>query len=120
VALPYAVSLVSGTKLKFRFQVIGRAAGTLPSGILTVSYQRFTKPASLGVAVDLPTTFTTLGTYPDAAVTLANNEQYFDFETDTFDVAQGDTVLFKVARAAADGYSGDVFVIRQRGVLVTP
>ena len=40
-----------------------------------------------------------------------------EFETESFAIASGDTILFTLSRAS-DAYGGDLFLLRQRGVLV--
>ena len=97
-------------KLKLRFRILGRAAGTLPT--LTVTGRRL--PRDPINPTDLPTV--------DSAVVIATSavitaNQYVEFESDEIDVVAGDVYLFTVERGAADGYTGSLGILQQVGVL---
>lgn len=103
----------SGVELKIRMRLLGRAAGTLPQ--LTFAYRRIPRPtAGAAVPVQLPTTDTTVVIATSAAIAI---DQYVEFETPFFNVAAGDLVVFQLGRNASDGYSGDVLLLNQLGIL---
>jgi hypothetical protein len=108
---------IAGPQLALRFQILGRAAGTLPA--LTFTARRVPRPADgLTTPLDLPASvdeFTV--TCPTSAVITSN--QYVEAESTPFDVEAGDTVFFTVRRSDSDGYAGAVGVIRQSGVVTT-
>lgn len=102
--------LPASPKVKLRVQLLGRANGTLPA--LTVSYRVLPRPGS-GDVEALPTS--------DAGLTFATGQtvaadEYVEVESEAFDVAAGDTVLFTISRDD-DGYSGEVGLLDMVGVL---
>lgn len=117
IDVPSHVAIAAGTKMKLRFWTMGRAAGTLPAAVFTVSYRKLSQPGTvLTTKVALPTTDTALAMTTTA--TLDNPDEYVLMESDAFDISSGDSVLFSLSRSAPDGYSGELHILRQRGVLV--
>lgn len=103
--------VATGTKMKIRLLVLGRVDGTLPA--LEISYRRI--PAGSLTPQAIPTADTDLADITGVAI---DADQYVQLESETFTIAAGDQVYFTVRRLS-DGYSGEVQVIDQRGVLVT-
>lgn len=117
IVIPTRLTLPTGTKLKLRFWVLGRTAGTLPSSILTVTRRNLTRPSAvLTDAVALPLSDTALSL--NTAATFDNANEYVEMETAEFDVSTGDVILFTVTRSAPDSYGADLLVLRQEGILV--
>lgn len=117
IQIPSRVTLPAGTKMKLRFWVLGRVAGSLPNGTLALTHRVLSRPtAVLTDKVELVTSDSALG-LATAAVFGAANE-YIEIESDGFEVASGDQVLFTLAREAPDGYAGELHILRKTGVLV--
>ena len=108
-------ALPAGTTMRFRFRLLGRASGTIPMGILSLTYRRIPAPASLNTPVYLPTTDTSLAL--NCGATLSQANQYYDVESASFEVAAGDVVLFTLSRGAGDGYPGELHVLEESAVL---
>ena len=115
VHVPYDLAIPS-PKMKLRFAVLGRAAGTLPQLTFT---GRIVPRATDGLDTpfDLPDdseeftiTCTTTGVLDDT-------NQYVEAESEGFEVAAGDTVYFSVSRGDSDGYAASVGILRQSGVV---
>jgi hypothetical protein len=103
-------------RLKLRFQILGRAAGTLPA--LTVTAKRVPRPADgLTTPADLPDDTAEFAVTVNTEGVLDDAGQYVEAEAESFEVAAGDTVFFSVERADDDGYDAEVGVLRQTGVL---
>lgn len=117
IRVPSHLTLPSGTQMKIRFWVLGRVADTIPANVFTVTRRNLTKPtAVLTDKVALPLTDTALPMTTGAVIGSAN--EYILMETDPFDIATGDKVLFTLSRSASDGYSGELQIIYQEGILV--
>lgn len=110
--------LPTGTKMKFRFWVLFRETGASPADLLSVSYRRIPLPIATLTPVALPTTDTDLTM--DTEIEDVNEDEYVLMETEAFDVAAGDTVMFSVTRSDADGYPGEIDILRKVGILVIP
>jgi len=105
---------VSSPTLTYRLRLLGRAAGQLPP--LVVTYQILPRPpAGIATPVALPTAVTTLTTPPRG--TLSGADYYVEADCAAFAVNPGDLVFLTVSRAAPDGYSGQVGVLEQVGLL---
>lgn len=99
-------------KLKFRFRILGRVIGTLPS--LTLTARRLLRPSGeTALPLDAAEFAVTIDTAQ--AISLANN--YIEVESDVLDIAAGDLVFFTLTRSASDGYAGEVGVLDQIGVV---
>ncbi|HDL85039.1 MAG TPA: hypothetical protein ENH11_01700 [Candidatus Acetothermia bacterium] len=97
--------------MALRFWILGTVAGTLPN--LTMTYRRISRsltPASLPVAETGGSTLA-LNT-----ITVGQN-QYIEVETDEFVIVGGDSVFFTLARDSSDGYTGNVGILRQKGIV---
>jgi hypothetical protein len=117
VHVPFDLAIAT-PQLKLRFEVLGRAAGTLPQ--LEFTGRIVPRPADgLDTPLDLPDDAEEFSITCDTAAVLADTNQYVEAESEPFDVAPGDTVYFTVRRAASDGYAGAVGVLRQAGVVVS-
>lgn len=114
--VPAKAPLPVGTRLKLRFRLLGRAAGTLNTGALTLSVRRIAQPTSLGVPVLLPIGDTSVAL--PLNVTYTASDQYCDVESDPFDIAAGDVVLFTLARPGMDVYGADLLLLQEYGILV--
>jgi hypothetical protein len=108
--------------LKFRFRVLGTAAGTMPS--LSMSYRRIPQ-TDADTPYTLPTADTAIA---DLDLSLVNSgapisaNDVVEVESESFEVAVGDTVFFTVERDGAsvgDIYAGTVGLIRQKGIVTT-
>jgi hypothetical protein len=113
-----APALPAGTTMQLRFLLLGRAAGAIPTDILAVTYRRIPAPAGNNAPVALPLIDAPLTL--DCTTTLTGANQYFQVETEEFEVVAGDEILFSVTRSAVDAYVGELDVIRKCGVLVIP
>lgn len=103
--------VAAGTLMKLRLVVLGRVDGTLPS--LEASYRRI--PAASTTPQAVPTTDTALTDISGIAV---DADQYVQLESESFEIAAGDQVYFTIRRLD-DGYTGEIQIIDQRGVLVS-
>lgn len=103
--------VASGTQMKIRLVVLGRVDGTLPS--LEISYRRV--PAATLTPQTIPTTDTDLDDIEGVAI---DADDYVQLESESFTIAAGDQVYFTVRRLS-DGYTGEIQIIDQRGVLVS-
>lgn len=102
-------------KLSLVFLVLGRAAGTLPA--LTFTARRVPRPADgLTTPLALPDSTDEFAVVCDTVAAIGANE-YVEAASTPFTVEAGDTVYFSVTRGAADGYAGNVGVLRQTGVV---
>lgn len=113
--VPGQVPLPSGTKLKFRFWVLARATGTIPSNVFTLTYRRITQPSGELVLGTLPTSETSLTLDPGTAI---SEDEYFYVDSESFTIAAGDDILFTLARAAPDSFSGELHILKMRGIPV--
>jgi hypothetical protein len=110
IVLPSS-GLIVNPKMELLFWVLARAAGTLPA--LPLVYRRMPLPAPNDCTkVDLPVSDTLLTSLAPGACGVMGANQYILARSAEFDVADGDVVLFKLSRAAADGFSGDVGILR--------
>jgi hypothetical protein len=104
-------------QLKLRLRVLGRAAGALPQ--LEVTGRRVPRPD--GVTPEaLPLSAAEFAITIDTTATLANANEYVEFESEDFEVAAGDSVFFTVKRdatGAGDGYAAQVGILQQKGIL---
>lgn len=117
INIPFDLAIVS-PKLKLRFEIIGRAIGTLPQ--LEFSGRRVPRPANgLATPLNLPDDSTEFGITCVTTAVLTSTNQYAEAESEAFTVAAGDTVFFTVRRTASDGYAGAMGVLRQSGVVVS-
>ena len=103
--------ITDGTQMKLRLLLLGRVDGTLPE--LEVSYRRI--PAGTTTPQALPTVDTDIDNIVGVAI---DADQYVQLESEAFDIEAGDQILFTIRRLS-DGYTGEVHVIDQRGVLVS-
>jgi catechol 2,3-dioxygenase-like lactoylglutathione lyase family enzyme len=109
--IPAALALTS-PKLQIRLRILGRAAGTLPA--LTVTGRRL--PRDPDNPTDLPTVDTAV--VIDTAVAV-DVDEYVEVTSDKIDVVAGDIFVFTVERAGADGYTGELGILQQVGVIST-
>lgn len=123
VNIPAGLALSAGTQIKLRFWFLNRSSSNVPADLFSVSYRRIALPGAAGTPVALPTAANevALGDYPGSAVTISAIDQYFYLETDPFEIAAGDVVLFTLQRdGAADALNSDLHLIRQKAVYVIP
>jgi hypothetical protein len=110
-------TLPVGTQMKLQFWVLARTAGAIPDAVFSATYRSIPMPSATLTPLDLPLTDTDLTL--DTAVTV-DTDQYVLMETEPFDVASGDTVMFSITRSSTDVYDGELDVIRKYGVLIVP
>lgn len=124
INVPAGLTLPAGTKLKLRFWLLNRSSLDVPADLFSLSYRRIATPSLVLTPVSLPLAAAevSLADIPAAtvAVTGAANK-YFTVDSEEFTIAAGDTVLFTLTRFGdSDGYSGNVHVLRQRGIYAVP
>jgi hypothetical protein len=106
--------LGANVQMKLRVQFFGKGNIYQQIPALTMSYRRLQKPGTTtGTALSLPTTDTNL-TF-DTAVSLPAYTA-ITRDSETFDVASGDTILVTIGRTAGDSYP-EVGILRIAGVL---
>lgn len=124
INVPVGLSLPTGTKLKLRFWLLNRSTLDVPASLFSLSYRRVPAPSALVTPTSLPTSAAevVLTALPTATVGVSSTaNQYFTVESDSFDILAGDTILFTLTRAGdTDGYSGNLHLLRQRGIYVAP
>jgi hypothetical protein len=92
--------------VKLRAQLLGTAAGTPPD--ITFSAIRIPRPTGTPA---LPSGDTAVDFDVPAAGTLAADD-YFEVESDAFEIAAGDIVFASLTRAGNDGYDGEIGLLR--------
>lgn len=117
VHVPFDLAIAS-PRMKLRFEILGRAAGTLPQLEFTGRIVP-RPPDGLATPLDLPDDTTEFAITCDTTGVLTDTNQYVEAESESFAVAAGDTVYFTVRRSASDGYAAAVGVLRQAGVVVS-
>lgn len=115
IDIPFDAQFAS-PQLALRFRILGRAAGALPS--LVVTGRRVPRP-QFGLAVALPLLPTssefTITINTQATIDKAND--YIEAESSPFAVAAGDLIFFTVKRLATDAYPAEVGILQQVGLL---
>lgn len=114
IQIPSGIMLPTNARMALSFWFLNRASTPLPANMFSVSYRVI--PAAGAVPAALPASDTTLPQIPASQVAGTGVDQYFELTTDSFPVTVGCTVLFTVSRAATDGYNGNIYLMRQRGV----
>jgi hypothetical protein len=109
-AIP-AVGIPSSPRMQLRLVLLGRSNGTIPN--LPVKYRRIARPTN-PTALPLPAADASL-TFNSSRVLTA--DQYAETTSAEFVVAAGDTVLVRVSRAASDGYSGHIGMLRASAII---
>lgn len=115
--VPGQIAFPAGTTLKLQFWVLGRAAGTVPDNVFTLTYRILPQPASGGTQA-LPTSDSSLSL--SAGATLSSADEYYVIESAAFNIAAGDQILFTLGRNAPDSYNGELHILRMRGIPVGP
>ena len=118
IHIPLSLNIPAGTLMKLRFRVMSKSSTTLPQDLFSLAYRRVPSPTVLLAPVALPTADTALADQPTSDVAFSAVDMYFEFESETFAIVSGDTILFTLSRASIDSYGGDLLLLRQRGVLV--
>ena len=122
--VPVGLTIPDGTELKLRLWLLNRSTVNVPADLFALSYRRIPAPPALVTPTALPTSAAevSLASLPAASVDVASTaNQYFTVESESFAVEAGDTILFTLTRAGdTDGYSGNVHLLRQRGIYVEP
>lgn len=115
-----SIAFPSTANLKFRLRIVGTAAGTMPH--LQLSYRRVPQ-TDADNPYPLPTTDTAIA---DIDLSLVNSgspivaNSVVEVESESFEIAAGDTVYFTIAREGTDSgdtYAGTVGLIRQKGIV---
>lgn len=104
--------LIATPRLRLRFWILGRTAGTLPA--LTLVGRVLPRPD--GGPETVPDT--------DSAITLTYDEdvlanQYVEVTSAEIEIDAGDSFLFEISRADDDDYAGDVGILDHRGLMAT-
>jgi hypothetical protein len=124
INVPVGLTLPEGQRMKLRFWVLNRSTLNVPEDLFQLSYRRISEPSSLLTPVALPTSVaeTALAAIPATTVNVGGvANKYFTMESEPFEIAAGDIVLFTFSRAGnSDGHSGNVHLLRQRGIYVAP
>jgi len=111
-----AAGLGSSLRFMLRAQLLGLHTGTLPA--LEVTYRRLPRPTG-GVGVALVALDEPAITFASTVAVFASN--VVEVSSAPFTVAEGDTVLVTVRRplvgGLADGYSGEVGLLRLSGII---
>jgi hypothetical protein len=107
---------VPNSQLKLRFQILGTVFGTLPQ--LNMTARRVPRPDGLN-SIDLPQDPDEFDVICNTNQEITDNYSYLEVESDPFDVAAGDSIFFTVQRTATDGYTGEVGILRQSGVIIS-
>jgi hypothetical protein len=100
-------------RVRLRMQVLGTVSGTIPA--LTVEYVILPRADSVNSNLNSLSPTAVTPTYSDS--TLSTAYEYTELITDYFDVDPGDTVIAYVSRGSADGYSGEVGILRHIALL---
>ena len=113
-----AAGLGTGLTMKLRAQLLGLVTDTLPA--FYVTYRRLARPA-FGTQLPLTTTDAPPLNFPSDIPVAANN--VVEVDSEAFTVAEGDTVLVTIQRrligVTADGYAGEVGLLRLSGIIMT-
>lgn len=104
---------IATPKLRLRFWIMGRSAGTLPA--LTLTVRRVPRPDGL-TPLDLPAADSVLAITTVATLTAAN--QYVEATSDPLTVVAGDQVFFTIERED-DAYADDVGILDHRAYLAS-
>lgn len=108
IELPSA-GLIENPQMELSFWVLARTSGVLPA--LPISYRRLSLPDGC-TKEDLPDTDTDLTNLnPGACGTMGAN-QYIRVVSDSFAVADGESVWFSLGRLSTDSYAGGVSILR--------
>lgn len=117
--IPTGITLPAGTKVKLVFWILNRSNLPLPQDTFTLTYRRLENPGAALIALPLTddeielTSIPTEDIDPNGVTNL-----YCSVESDAFDVAAGDQVLFEFTRPL-DDFSGDLYILRQFGLYVS-
>ena len=93
--------------VKLRLVLLMDQAATPPDGI-TLNVMRLARPTA---ATNLPTVQAAV-TFNISTIGAVTANQYFEIESDSIEVAAGDTLYFEFERDGADGYAGEIGMLR--------
>lgn len=108
-----SAGLPASPQLAVRLLVHGTATGTLPA--TTMSYRAVPRPGA-GLAVTPPSSDTTVACNTNVSIATG---QYVECQSAAFNVNPGDTVFVSFNRGTADGYGGEVGVIRSAAIVLS-
>jgi hypothetical protein len=109
-----SVGLASDATVAIRLLLLGTATGTLPG--TTMGYMRLPRPAT-NAAVSIPGSDSPVVINTNVAIT---SGQYIEKQSAPIAVAPGDTLFVTFTRdGGADGYAGELGVIRAAAIIVT-
>ena len=103
--------------LSIRFLMLAPIVGTW-SGF-TVEYMRIPRPSAVNTAESTAPWlgFSSIGTI--GANQNVTRSSTVELQTDDISVDEGDTIIFRVRRAAESGYAANIGIIRMNGILNT-
>lgn len=103
---------IASPSLRIRLFVLGRAAGTLPA--LQVTARIFPAPPNgITTPVALPLDAAEFSVAITTTAVLGSPNTYVAAVSQGYAVQPGDTVFFTVKRSPADGYAGELGILRQ-------
>lgn len=102
----------SPLKVKMRFYLLSRIAGTYPN--LQLKYIRIPRPGSEAISLEGRTSPTAVAL--NTAVTTAANT-VFGVESAEIEVEEGDVLIWTVKREASSAFAADAAIIRAAGIL---
>jgi hypothetical protein len=118
--VPTGITIPAGTKVKFVFWILNRSNTNVPAEIFSASYRTIPFPGTSALHLPLNVQEVTIGNLPLEDIdVLATANRYAVIETEELDVAAGDQILLELGRlGSSDGFSGDIYIIRQYGLYV--
>lgn len=117
--IPTGITLPVGTQVKLVFWILNRSNLPLPQDTFTLTYRRIANPEDGLVALPLTDEELDLGTIPTSDIDPGGEtNMYSSIESEPFDIAAGDQVLFEFTRPL-DDFSGDLYILRQFGLYVS-
>ncbi len=119
--LPALIDFPSGTQMKLRLVWLARGSVTIPEDIFSLSYRRLALPSAVHTPLSLPLSAAevTLADIPTENVVLGGINKQVMMESEPFDVEAGETIYVTITRAGdSDGYTGDLWLLRQTAVYV--
>jgi hypothetical protein len=116
IRVPATLTGVTSIQLVWRAWLLGRAAGTVPP--MTMVHRIISRPSPTTTPIAIPTVDSAL-VFDTSVLGTYTANQYAEVQSVAMVVAPGDIIDFGVTRpgAGGDGYTGEVHVINQVGVI---
>ena len=114
--VPATLAGVTSLQIVWRCWLLGRAAGTIPP--FTMVHRIISRPSPTTTPIAIPTADAAL-TFDTSVLGAYTANQYAEVQSVAIVAAPGDIIDFGVTRpgAGGDGYSGEIHVINQVGVI---